>query len=177
MILDTLSAHLIPILVWRGISEATAAYFVSLFAFGSIIATLGMGWMGDRWRKSLLCSLGIVPTVVAMLGLIFSQSTLFIYFFPISLAVIMGTAPLNWALIGDLFGRRSYASLRGIMAVVYGIATFFSPIYAGWVYDVTESYTIVLITFSIILLISASIFAVLRLTPLRRLKERSIKAW
>jgi sugar phosphate permease len=38
-----LNAHLIPILVWRGISETTAAYFVSLFAFGTIIATLGMG--------------------------------------------------------------------------------------------------------------------------------------
>jgi len=169
-----LNAHLIPVLVWRGISEATAAYLVSLFAFSSIISTFGMGWIGDRWHKPLICSLGIIPTIVAMFGLAFSQATLFIYFLPISLAITMGTTPLNWALIGDLFGRRSYASLRGIMAVIYGIATFFSPIYSGWIYDRTGSYTIVLITFSIILLVSAFIFAVLFFTPFRRLKERSL---
>lgn len=82
----------------------------------------------------------------------------------------MGIAPLNWALISDLFGRRSYASLRGIMAVVYGSAAFLSPIYAGWIYDNTEGYTIVLITFSIILLISAFVFNMLCLTPYRRPK-------
>lgn len=166
-----LNAHLIPILVWRGVSEETAAYFVSLFAFGSIIATLGMGWMGDRWPKSLLCSLGIIPSIMVTLGLAFSQAPLFIYLFPISLAVTMGVAPLNWALIGDFFGRQSYARLRGIMAMIYGIATFLSPVYAGWVFDITENYTIVLLTFSIILLITASIFVFLYRTPLGNFKK------
>jgi len=165
-----LNAHLIPILVWRGVSESTAAYFVSLFALSTIITTLGLGWLGDRWRKSLLCSLGIMPVIVAMLGLNFSQSTIFVYFLPVSLALIMGIAALNWALIGDLFGRRSYANLRGIMAVVYGLASFFSPVYAGWVYDRNESYTTVLITFSVILMVAALIFAVLPLVPFRRSK-------
>jgi len=165
-----LNAHLIPILVWRGVSESTAAYFVSLFALSTIITTLGLGWLGDRWRKSLLCSLGIMPVIVAMLGLNFSQSTIFVYFLPVSLALIMGIAALNWVLIGDLFGRRSYANLRGIMAVVYGLASFFSPVYAGWVYDRNESYTTVLITFSVILMVAALIFAVLPLVPFRRSK-------
>lgn len=164
-----MNGHLIPVLVWKGISEATAAYLVGLYAFGSIITTLIMGWMGDRWHKSLLCSLGILPTIVAMFALIFSQSAPFVYFLPIALSITMGITSLNWALIGDFFGRRSYANLRGIMGVVLGIATFFSPIYAGWIYDGTGSYTIVLVTFSIILLVSASIFAVLCFTPLRRL--------
>jgi MFS family permease len=74
----------------------------------------------------------------------------------------MGTAPLNWALIGDFFGRGSYATIRGIMGIGYGTATFLSPIYAGWIFDRTESYTLVLITFSIILLIASTFFAILR---------------
>jgi MFS family permease len=96
-----------------------------------------------------------------MIGFALSQATPLIYFFPISLAITMGTTPLNWALIGDFFGRQSYASLRGMMAMVYGIATFLSPIYAGWIYDKTGGYTTVLVTFSIILLIPISIFAML----------------
>jgi MFS family permease len=110
------------------------------------------------------------------LGLAFSQAPLFIYLLPISLAVTMGITPLNWALIGDFFGRQSYARLRGIMAVIYGMATFLSPVYAGWVFDITENYTIVLITFSIILLITASIFAFLYRTPLGNFKQKSLNA-
>lgn len=157
-----LNTHFIPILVWKGISESTAAYLVSLFAFSGVFTMLGTGWIGDRWNKPLLCTLCIIPTIIAMMGLTFSQAALFIYFFPIAFAITMGIAPLGWSLIGDFFGRRTYATLRGIMGMSYGTATFFSPIYAGWVYDTTENYTLVLITFSIILLVAACFFSILR---------------
>ena len=142
--------------------EATGAYLVSLFTFISIVAMLMMGLMGDRLNKGLLCSAGIIPAILGMLGLVLSQNKVFLYAFPVGLAITMGTAPLNWSLIGDYFGRRSYATLRGIMGVGYGFATFISPIYAGWVFDQTASYTIVLLTFSIILLVVAFIFSILR---------------
>ena len=157
-----LNTHFVPILVWKGMSEAASAYLVSVSALGSIIASLAFGWLGDRWNKALLSSLCIVPTIIAMLGLVFSQETTVLYFFPIGFAITMGTAPLNWALIGDFFGRGSYATIRGIMGIGYGTATFLSPIYAGWIFDRTESYTLVLITFSIILLIASTFFAILR---------------
>ena len=157
-----LNTHFVPILVWKGVSEATGAYMVSLFAFSCIFAMLGIGWIGDRWNKPLLCSLCIIPTIVAMLGLTFTQALLFIYFFPVAFAITMGIAPLGWSMIGDFFGRRSYATLRGIMGISYGTATFVSPIYGGWVYDTTGSYRLVLITFSIILMIVSCCFAILR---------------
>ena len=142
-----LNTHFVPILVWRGVNEASAAYLVSLFAFSGIFAMLGIGWIGDRWNKSLLCSLCIIPSIVAMSGLAFTESSLFVYLFPIAFAITMGVAPLGWSMIGDFFGRRSYATLRGIMGISYGTATFVSPIYGGWVYDTTGSYQLVLITF------------------------------
>jgi sugar phosphate permease len=157
-----LNTHFVPILVWKGMSEAAGAYLVGISALASIPALLALGWLGDRWNKSLICSLCIIPTILAMIGMIFSQETAILYFFPIGFAITYATAPLNWALIGDFFGRSRYATLRGIMGVAYGTATFLSPIYAGWVFDRTGSYTIVLLTFSIILLIAASFFALLR---------------
>ena len=157
-----LNTHLAPILVWKGVSEANSAYLVSLFAFSNIFSMLLMGWVGDRWNKSLLCSLCILPTVLVMMGLSLSQAGLFVYLLPITMAITMANAPLNWALIGDFFGRKAYATIRGIMGICYGTATFASPIYAGWIYDATGSYNLVLITFSIILLVAASSFVVLR---------------
>jgi MFS family permease len=157
-----LNTHFVPILVWRGMSEAASAYLVSLFALISIPMALGLGWIGDRWNKALLCSLCIIPTLVAMVGMIFIQGNGALYFFPIAFAITMGTSPLNWALIGDFFGRSRYATLRGIMGVGYGITTFFSPIFAGLIFDRTESYSFVLFTFSAILAVAATFFALLR---------------
>jgi len=154
-----LTVHLVPILVWKGMSEATSAYLVSLFAFGTIVTTLLIGWLGDRWNKALLSSAGIIPTMVGMIGLLVIQNRAALYALPIGLAITMGSVPLNWALIGDFFGRRSYATLRGIMGVGYGLGTFLSPIYAGWVFDRTGSYTTVLLTFSIIHLVAVFLFA------------------
>jgi sugar phosphate permease len=159
--------HFIPILAWKGMSEAAGAYLVSLFAFCSIVTTLTAGWLGDRLNKSFLCWVGILPTVLAMVFLIFSRSAEILFLFPVGLAITAGTIPLNWALIGDFFGRRSYGTLRGIMGVGYGMGTFLSPIYAGWVFDRTGSYEHVLLTFIAAHLLAASLFAVLNLRSRR----------
>ena len=163
-----LAVHLIPILVWKGMDEATAAYLVSLHAFANVPAMLGMGWLGDRWSKTRLCSLCMLGTAGSILVVSFGQTSTAVYFLPLGLTVAMGTAPINWSLIGDFFGRRSYATLRGIMAVGYGIATFLSPIYAGWIFDRTGSYTMVLTSFSIILVVGAILFATLRRPELKK---------
>jgi sugar phosphate permease len=157
-----LNTHFVPLLVWKGMGEAASAYLVSLYAFCSIPLAIGLGWVGDRWNKAWLSSLCIVPNIVAMMGMVVSDHPFYFYFFPFAFAIAMGTAPLNWALIGDFFGRGSYATLRGIMGIGYGTATFLSPIYAGWIHDRTESYTLVLVTFSVIFGLCALIFAVLR---------------
>lgn len=169
-----MNTHFVPILVWKGMDEAASAYLVSLFAFISIPMALALGWMGDRWNKALLSSLCIVPTIAAMAGIILSEGTAILYFFPIAFAITMGTTPLNWALIGDFFGRGSYATLRGIMGIGYGTATFFSPIYAGWIFDRTQSYSLVLLTFSVIFAIAAFFFALLRHPRQPRLKDGPI---
>ena len=157
-----LNTHFVPLLVWRGMSEAASAYLVSLFALISIPMTLALGWMGDRWNKARLCSICMIPMIVAMLGMTFFQGNASLYFFPIAFAITMGTASLNWALIGDFFGRTSYGTLRGIMGAGYGTSTFLSPIFAGLIFDRTESYSLVLLTFSVIFAVAAIFFALLR---------------
>ena len=157
-----LNTHLAPILVWKGVSEANSAYLVSLFAFFTIISMLILGWIADRWNKSLVCCLCFLPNVAIMTGLAFSQAEFLVYLLPITMAIAMASAPLNWALIGDFFGRNAYATLRGIMGIGYGTATFISPIYAGWIFDISGSYKAVLITFSSVLLVAAASFLILR---------------
>ena len=169
MVTVALNTHFVPILVWKGMSEAASAYLLSLYAFITVPLSIVLGWTGDRWNKARLCSLCQVPMILAMMGMIFCPGGAILYFFPVAFAFIMGTAASNWAIIGDFFGRNSYATLRGIMGVGYGLATFLSPIYAGWIFDRTESYHLVLLTFSVILAVTALLFAVLSPPPNRKI--------
>jgi MFS family permease len=156
-----LLTHLVPVLVWKGMSEASGAYMVSLVALGSILTSLLLGWMGDRWNKALLCSLAAIPSVLSMVGLALSSSSFILLAYPIGLAITFGAIPLNWALIGEFFGRRSFGTLRGIIGMGTGVGTFISPIYAGWIFDRTASYVIVLANFAIILTVASVLFALL----------------
>ncbi|MBI4302775.1 MAG: MFS transporter, partial [Chloroflexi bacterium] len=133
-ITTALSAHMVPMLVWRGIDEAKAAYGVSLFALGSIVAPLVFGWLGDRWSKSRLSAIGATVGAGGLLLLLTNTSSWLLYIFPFSVSIALGTAALNWSLVGDYFGRSSYATLRGMMRVVNGVGTFVFPVYAGWAY-------------------------------------------
>ncbi|MDP2952694.1 MAG: MFS transporter [Chloroflexota bacterium] len=154
--------HMVPILVWKGLDEVTAAFLVGLFAFLHVPAPLFLGWLGDRWSKTMISALGAFSGLVGLVLLLFTQGASSGYILAISLALIMGTTALNWALIGDFFGRRYYATLRGIMGLVYCISTFSAPIYAGWVFDRTGSYEEALVVFSIILAVVTVLFALLR---------------
>ena len=167
-----LTIHFVPLFVWQGQTEAASAYLVSLFALSTIPVTLVCGWFGDRWDKSLICGLGVFPTMAGMLLLMYGHSGISLYALPVGLAITMGTVPLNWALIGDFFGRRSYGTLRGIMVVGTGLGTFLSPIYAGWVFDRTETYAPVLWTFFTVHLLAAVLFFILhRRAPQKRYLE------
>jgi MFS family permease len=69
---------------------------------------------------------------------------------------------LNWALIGDYFGRRNFAMIRGSMSFFYGWANMAAPLLAGVIWDRTGSYELALWIFTAMWLIGAAIFLVLR---------------
>jgi MFS transporter, OFA family, oxalate/formate antiporter len=52
--------------------------------------------------------------------------------------------PIVWATVGDFFGRRNFATIRGMMSFFYMWGSFAGPIMAGVIYDRTESYLMVL---------------------------------
>jgi nitrate/nitrite transporter NarK len=56
-----------------------------------------------------------------------------------------------WATVGDFYGRRYFATIRGMMSFFYMWGSFAGPVFAGAVYDRTESYASVLWTLFAIL--------------------------
>ena len=69
---------------------------------------------------------------------------------------------LNWALVGDLFGRKKFATIRGLLAPMYNSALLVTPVAVGWIFDETGSYRISLLAGAGVMLLAALTFSQLR---------------
>ena len=54
LVLSAVNVHYVPLMVWQGISEPRAAYFLAAQAFAAVPSHLLFGWLGDRIDKSKL---------------------------------------------------------------------------------------------------------------------------
>jgi len=161
-VVNVISVHFVPLMVWKGTSEPTAALLLSAMAFLSIPARIGLGWVGDRAPKYYIIAIGMFMGVASFVLLQFAQGMWQLWAFVILFAIVEGVNPLNWALVGDFFGRTSFATLRGVMGLVYTLGTVVAPVATGLLYDETRSYALVLWALAAIYGLGAAAFALLR---------------
>ena len=77
------------------------------------------------------------------------------------------------AIRGDYFGRLYFGTISGFMDMIQMFGLVLGPIFAGWIFDVTDSYRLAFITFAI----AAAIAMVLMLIARRPVpKEDRIMA-
>ena len=69
--------------------------------------------------------------------------------FAILFACGEGINSVTWALVGDFFGRRNFATIRGWIGMLQSIVSIPGAVFTGWIYDQTQSYTYALIPFAI----------------------------
>jgi MFS family permease len=142
------SVHLVPLLVWKGLDQPTAAFFVGLTAFFTVIARPLMGWLGDARSKQTIGSMGVLLGALGLAVLAYSDGALWaLVGFAILFACGEGINSVTWALVGDLFGRRSFATIRGWIGMLQSIASIPGAVFTGWIYDQTQSYTYALVPF------------------------------
>jgi nitrate/nitrite transporter NarK len=67
-----------------------------------------------------------------------------LWLFTIAFTLLDASFPIIWATVGDFFGRRNFATIRGMMSFFYMWGSFAGPIMAGAIYDRTQSYTMAL---------------------------------
>jgi nitrate/nitrite transporter NarK len=136
--------HFIPLMVWKGLSEAAAASLLGAFAFINLVAHFVLGWIADRVNKpKLLATCHLLPAL--SLPLLLANSDYWqLLLFTTTFTFLDASFPIVWATVGDFFGRRNFATIRGMMSFFYMWGSFAGPIMAGAIYDRTQSYFIVL---------------------------------
>ena len=144
-----LSFLLAPLMVWflqAGGREQTeslqiAALFVGLVAAGVILFNPLVGWLGDRFSRKLLCAVCMASGSVSLAFLVNANGNLGqLAAFALLLALSESANSLNWAIMGEFFGRRSFATLRGWQHLPDQLMSMWTAVWMGLIFDHTGSY-------------------------------------
>jgi MFS family permease len=154
-----LLAHFTPIIVWKGQTETTAAFLIGIYGLGAIPLYLLMGWAGDRWPKQQVTSCGMMLGGLSLGVLMLSSGQLWqLVVFIVLYTIASSTNVVAWALAGDLFGRKAFATLLGGMTMVYSVLSATTPVIAGWIFDTTGSYWGALLFLAILFAVAGLLF-------------------
>ena len=145
------TVHFVPLMVWKGLSEGAAASLLGAFAFANLVVHFVLGWIADRVNKpKLLAACNLLPAL-SVAPLLWDAGNWQLWFFTILFTLLDASFPIVWATVGDFFGRRHFATVRGSMSFFYMWGSFAGPVLAGAIYDRTQSYmTVLWIWFSLL---------------------------
>ena len=143
---STVTVHFVPLMVWKGLSQEESAFLLGAFAFINMVAHFVIGWIADKVNKPGLMTLCHLVCALAVLPLIRDAAPWQLWLFTTVFTFLDASFPVVWATVGDFYGRRYFATIRGMMSFFYMWGSFAGPVFAGAVYDRTESYASVLWT-------------------------------
>ena len=151
--------QLVPLMVWAGTSQPKAALLVGLLSFATLVFSPIMGWMGDIWSKPKINAVAMIMGAAAMLVLLASGGYLWqLVLFALLLALSESSHPLAWAIVGDFFGRRNYATMRGWLDLPDQLMSMSTPVWMGLIFDRTGSYFWAVVPLAVMYGLSAALY-------------------
>ncbi|MFQ6028469.1 MAG: MFS transporter [Dehalococcoidia bacterium] len=159
-----IQVHIVAILQWKGLDVAAASLVFAFWLGMNVPSKLFFGFIGDRMPKQLSLGGGMLLYALAMALLLYGNSVWVFLGAAVVGGMAEGITPINWGAIGDYFGRRYFATLRGIMNLSHSWALVLLPWLAGWWFDRAGSYTLTLWA-SLIAALLAAVFYVLMRRP------------
>ena len=159
----SLAVHLVPKLTDSGISLITANLVVLAYTALAIPGSFAAGFIAHRTSTRLVLFVCMMLQAIAVAILAVTDSLAMAMVFAVLWGIgFGGRVPLLTAIIGDFFGRKHFGSILGINMVPSNIAMIFAPLFAGYVFDLRQSYFIPLAAFAALAFIGTFIILLAR---------------
>jgi MFS family permease len=158
VILSAVTVHYVPVMVWKGLTAQRAAVFLAAQAFLSLPSSVLFGWIADRVNKPKLMAICMLLATVSTIVLIYAESEWGILLFLPLFGMVEYTFPVNWSTVGEFFGRKNFAKIRGAMTFIHTWGSVIGPVIAGAIYDRTHSYTVLLWLSAGLLLLASALY-------------------
>jgi sugar phosphate permease len=154
-----------------GLSEGLAAASVTAMTLLSLLGRLGFGYLADTMDKRHVTAACYAITGLALLlyASVY-EAWQILYVLPVFALGFGGSIPVRPAFQAEYFGLKAFGAIQGLAFTIATLGGLLGPVFAGWMYDVTESYRL-----AFTLLAGGSLLAVplvLSVSPRRVSDER-----
>jgi len=147
-----------------GVPDAQAVGLVGLIGIGSLVGRFAIGWLADRMGR--IKTLMLMQGLMGLSYLVWAGAqdrwvfAVFALWFGLSYGSIVSLLP---AICMDLFGGRAVSAIIGTLYTGAALGNLLGPVLAGQVFDMTQSYTLVIwITLGISALATYSCWRILK---------------
>lgn len=143
-----LSVHFVPFAESLGVPAITAAIIFGIMMFLNAFGSIGAGILSDRFSRKNMLALVYFVRGLAYVALLVSVEILglgvpaLVIFAIIAGISWIATAPLTTTLIADVYGVRALGTISGVAFLVHAVGSALSIWLAGFLFDLTGSYTI-----------------------------------
>ena len=145
--------HAIPFMTDSGYSDVRATTYLVLFSIAAAMVKPVWGILGERFQVRYLVAAAFAISGTGMLVLATLNGGLLI---GITLVAYGGGAgaflPLMNLMWANYYGRASLGTIRGVFLPATQIILALSPVFAGYVFDITGSYSTAFFIFGILFL-------------------------
>jgi MFS family permease len=160
----TVTSHIVRYATDIGIPHASAAIVVSIMGGISIPGRLAVGKLSDiigRKQTVFACSLLFA---VGMFVLLQTRNLTMLYVFAVVFGLALGgTNSSVGALAADIFNLRSLGVIVGILDAGYGLGGALGPLFAGFVYYSTGTYSLAFILDMVFMAVSAGLILAIKM--------------
>ena len=146
--LITLVVHLIPKLTDLGMSLGMAGLVVATYTAVALPVQFLSGYLADRFPKPPLIFGFLFIQSIAMIVIALATNTYWAFLFALLYGIGFGHVPLLVSIRGDYFGRKAYATITALSMVPTNLVMIGAPLFAGYMFDTTNSYFVPFTTFA-----------------------------
>ena len=126
----------------RGMGGWSATIILALIGFFNIFGTLGMGYLGTKYKKkNLLCILYALRAISICIFIFSPPSLINSIIFGITFGLLwLSTVPPTNGIVAQIFGTKYLSTLFGIVFLCHQFGAFAGAFLGGYFYDVYGSY-------------------------------------
>jgi MFS family permease len=141
LIVVSISVHLVPYLQDSKFDSGFAAAAVGFIGVMAMPGRLIFNLLAERFPRTLLTSLIFTSQTISLLFLLLIPGAAGVWLFVIFYGAGFGAiTPMRAGLVAELYGRKFYATISGVLTLFTTVARAFGPLGTGIAYDITGSY-------------------------------------
>jgi MFS family permease len=164
--ITSILAHLVPMLIDRGVAPATAALCMTSLGIGLIFGRILSGYLMDRYFAPYITAIFLLGLFIGIVILALGTSGGLVFVAAIFVGLATGAEISEIAYIcSRYFGQKSFAQIYGMMFAAFQLGSAFGAPLMGVYYDNAGNYIGALWFIAIIVLIGTTLIATLEPYP------------